>query len=318
MKEPKMRFTGIFIPAEILAMEDLSPCEKFLLSWIDSLFCSQHGGCFASNSYLAEKLKVKENSIAKSISKFRTLHLIKDISFNGRKRVIKACINEYVEFCQSNAGLDLNPMQGWIKIQGRVGEKSNPSYIYSKEDSKVDQSKEAIDRFSSSLSSSEEKDLTPTIPPPDPKIHDCLKELPLPTEEQISLTKKYPDEERMKGAVQFATKLEVAPLNLAALLVSNYQNNRQLAQSTETVSNKNRSFAIRFQKLVKKYICTKFPSHIELLNAGLEFSPGGQSIPLFWEWNKIDFLARIKNYFENKNLWYKEMEELYEEYYPTT
>lgn len=121
---PTPRFTGIFIPVEILEMQEITPLEQMLLSWIDALFCKEKGGCYATNEYLAKRLRVKENTIAKSISNLRRLGLIKDVSFNGRLRVIKACIREQIEKGQSNAELDLNPRQGWKKIQPWVGKKS--------------------------------------------------------------------------------------------------------------------------------------------------------------------------------------------------
>ncbi len=149
-KTPTPRFTGIFIPAEILEMKELSVFEKLLLSWIDALYCKDHRGCYASNSYLSEKLNAKENTIAKSIGRFRNMGLIEDVSFDGRIRVIRAMINEAVSKSQSNAGLDENPMQGWTEIQCRVGQKSNagldiypaPQYIESKGDIKETQRKE--------------------------------------------------------------------------------------------------------------------------------------------------------------------------------
>lgn len=131
------RFSGIFIPVEILEMDELSPIEQILLSWIDALYHDDDGGCFASNTYLAQKLKVKENTISKSLTKFRLLGLIEDVSFNGRRRVIRALVAKKVDEVQSKRsrktmftddlepGLDLNPMQTGIKIQPCIGEKSN-------------------------------------------------------------------------------------------------------------------------------------------------------------------------------------------------
>ncbi len=138
MNNPTPRFTGIFIPVEILENKDLTLLEQMLLSWIDALYCHEHNGCYAKNEYFAEKLKVKENTIAKALTSLRQKGLVIDVSFDGRNRVIKAQIGVYVEKAQSKAGLDLNPKQGWIKIQGRVGFLSNPSYIESKEESKED------------------------------------------------------------------------------------------------------------------------------------------------------------------------------------
>lgn len=145
MNEPKPRFTGIFIPAEILEIEELSFSEKFLLSWVDALYCKTHGGCFASNEYLAKKLGVKENTVVKSLTKLRKMKLIEDISFDGRIRVIKALLYEAVAKSQSYAGWEKNP--------SRVGQKSHAPSIYdSKEKEKESQVAAASMRCTSFLS----------------------------------------------------------------------------------------------------------------------------------------------------------------------
>ena len=139
--EPKPRFTGIFIPAEVLEIEELSLLDQMLVSWIDALHCKEHGGCYASNEYLSKKLKVQQNTIVKSMTKLRKMGLIEDVAFDGRRRVIVSRIQEFVARAknghssrtQSYAGCDLNPMQGMTKIPCRVGEKSSPSFIYSKD-----------------------------------------------------------------------------------------------------------------------------------------------------------------------------------------
>ena len=137
--EPKARFTGIFIPVEILEMRELSPLDQILLSWINSLYCKEMGGCFASNEYLADRLNVKPNTIVKSIIKLRQMGLIENVSFNGRRRVIRAKISDAVEKkrdyqttkkkSQSHAACDLNHMQTVTKI-------TPSSYIDSKEERK--------------------------------------------------------------------------------------------------------------------------------------------------------------------------------------
>ena len=140
-ESPNPRFTGIFIPVEILELKVLTPSDQILLSWIDALYCKKNGGCFASNKYLAERLNVKENTLAKALVKLRNLGLIESVSFDGRKRVIKATINKFIEKSQSKSALDLNPTQGWTKIQpcnGRASNAEDPTRIntYSKEERK--------------------------------------------------------------------------------------------------------------------------------------------------------------------------------------
>jgi hypothetical protein len=128
MNSPAPRFTGLFIPAEILEHPDLTLLEQMLLAWIDALYSPQFGGCYARNDYLAQKMKVKENTIAKSLTKLRQLGLIEDVAFDGRTRVMRALIGRHVDQCQSKADLDLNPTQAWTKIQPRFGQKSNAIY----------------------------------------------------------------------------------------------------------------------------------------------------------------------------------------------
>ena len=130
---PKPRFTGVFLPVEIMELESLTYLDQILLAWIDALFCPDHGGCYAKNEYLAQKLRTKENTIAKAITKLRGMGLIKDVSFDGRNRVIRATIAEYVNQCQSNAGLDLNPMQGLTKcarIYSENGHHTDDAHIH--------------------------------------------------------------------------------------------------------------------------------------------------------------------------------------------
>lgn len=148
MDEPRTRFTGIFIPAEILECQELTLFEMLLLSWIDALYCAEHGGCFASNEYLAKKMKgAKVNTVVKALIRLRKLGLIIDVSFNGRRRVIRACIGKAVDQHQSQAACDLNHMQGVKKITGCIGQKSQAGdtshYIY---DSKEERKEEDIAR----------------------------------------------------------------------------------------------------------------------------------------------------------------------------
>lgn len=138
---PRARFTGIFIPSEILEINDLTPTDMILLSWIDSLFCKEYGGCFASNDYLAEKLHLKEKTISKNISKLIELGLVEKVSFNGRFRVIRACKEKWY---QSDAASDLNRSLNPTKIGGRPLPESEPHIIYSKEEIKQQQQEEVV------------------------------------------------------------------------------------------------------------------------------------------------------------------------------
>lgn len=143
MPTPKPRFTGIFIPAEILEIPGLSSTDILLLSWIDALQCKEHGGCYASNSYLAAMLRLKENTIKILISKLKDLGLVEQVSFDGRTRILRTCKeNIFKDFkdpiCPkkskvSTSGVDKNIQSKSIKVIPRRLEKSTPPiYVYSK------------------------------------------------------------------------------------------------------------------------------------------------------------------------------------------
>lgn len=87
-KQPQLRFTGLWIPAEIIEMQDLSIIEKYALATIDALDGPDH--CFASNAYLAEKCEVSIDRMSHIITKLKKLLLIEQVSFDGRKRVLKS------------------------------------------------------------------------------------------------------------------------------------------------------------------------------------------------------------------------------------
>jgi hypothetical protein len=120
MTTPSPRFTGIFIPVEVLQINDLTYFEMILLSWIDALYCPEHGGCYASNEYLGSQIKGSQpNTVAKAITNLRKLGLIEDVSFDGRTRVIRALVNRYIDKAQSKSELDAYPIG--------VGRLSNPA-----------------------------------------------------------------------------------------------------------------------------------------------------------------------------------------------
>ncbi len=140
---PNPRFTGLFIPAEVLSIPDLSPNEIMLLAWIDALYSEEFGGCFASNSYFSQKLRVKEDTITRMISKLKEKKLIEQVGFDGRTRIIIALKENWFnqkndQFEEPEADSDLNPSQTRKKILGSTGFKSDPSYIDSKVENKVE------------------------------------------------------------------------------------------------------------------------------------------------------------------------------------
>lgn len=88
MQNDKRQFLGIWIPREIYLNKDLTWTEKILLVEIKSL--DNDKGCFASNDYFAEFLSCTTTTISTSISKLKKLNFIKQVSFDGRTRILKS------------------------------------------------------------------------------------------------------------------------------------------------------------------------------------------------------------------------------------
>lgn len=99
-EKPQRNFKGIWIPKEIWLMEGLLASEKALWGEIDSLYDEEKGGCFASNEYLAKFNGVKLRRLQVMLSNLKSKGLIKDVSFNGRERILKA-VNPKEVACQT-------------------------------------------------------------------------------------------------------------------------------------------------------------------------------------------------------------------------
>lgn len=74
----KNKREGLWIPIEILEIKGLSGTDKIILSEIYSL-CSLKDGCYASNSYFGNLLKMTSGGASKKITKLENLGLIKTI-----------------------------------------------------------------------------------------------------------------------------------------------------------------------------------------------------------------------------------------------
>jgi hypothetical protein len=137
---PKARFTGIFIPVEILEISDLSPTEMILLSWIDALYDKEYGGCYARNEYIGKKLGLGEKHVSDLIAKLIKKDLVEKVKFDGRTRVIRACKEKwYKQEADSCKNRNLHP-----EITGSDSCKNrNLTYIYSKEEIKDKKREEA-------------------------------------------------------------------------------------------------------------------------------------------------------------------------------
>lgn len=77
-------FKGIWIPREIYLNQDLSPTEKILLAEVESL--DKGEGCYASNKYFAQFLKISEGQCANVLTSLRKKGLLITKRFDGRTR----------------------------------------------------------------------------------------------------------------------------------------------------------------------------------------------------------------------------------------
>lgn len=83
-------FKGIWIPKEIWLFEGISNQEILLWAEIDSLYCKEKNGCFASNEYLRTFIGVKERRLQEMIHNLKEKGLLIQTGFNGRQRYLKA------------------------------------------------------------------------------------------------------------------------------------------------------------------------------------------------------------------------------------
>jgi hypothetical protein len=128
---PSPKFTGVWIPAEVLALE-LSFTAKILYGIVDSL---DNDGCFASNGYLAETLGLSDRSIRSALAELETAKLIYRIDKDGQ-RLIRTV--EKVALVKA-LGEEVNFHRGRKKTSTGGGRKLP---TYNKEDNKVDSIKE--------------------------------------------------------------------------------------------------------------------------------------------------------------------------------
>lgn len=92
----KERIKGIWLPGEVAFNKELSIIDRFIW-WIIFSLDNSETHCYASNEYIANRLGLKSpQTISNSIARLKELGYIKEVSFNGRKRVIKID-NSYME-----------------------------------------------------------------------------------------------------------------------------------------------------------------------------------------------------------------------------
>lgn len=80
---PVKEYTGVWIPAEVMESEELSPIEKILYGEIAGF-----RECYASNAWLAKKIGRSEKTASRLINNLIKLGFVENSGFNGRFRTI--------------------------------------------------------------------------------------------------------------------------------------------------------------------------------------------------------------------------------------
>lgn len=92
MEDEQRSFRGIWFPAHIWLDDRLNAIEKMVLLEIDSL--DGENGCYASNEYLADFCQCSQRKVSDAISKLKELGYVEVASFDGRTRILHACLEE--------------------------------------------------------------------------------------------------------------------------------------------------------------------------------------------------------------------------------
>lgn len=88
---PVKEYTGVWIPADVMESEELSPMEKILYGEIAGF-----RECYASNAWLASRIGRTERTVKRLISHLVELGFVEKCGFNGRFRLIRVCQNCHV------------------------------------------------------------------------------------------------------------------------------------------------------------------------------------------------------------------------------
>lgn len=117
---------GEFIPRAVINTK-LSRGLRDVLAKITLLDiagrCTDHGGCYAGNEYIATVLGMATTTVAKYISRLRKDGFIEQISFDGRVRVIRSTLHDAVVMERAQYKLskiaETHPSQNGTAGQGR-------------------------------------------------------------------------------------------------------------------------------------------------------------------------------------------------------
>jgi hypothetical protein len=121
-------FKGVFIPADIFLIKDLSLAEKILIVTILGL--DNGSGCYASNEYLSKFVQITPTSCSGIISNLKKSGLLfEPKKFDGRKRYLSVNTNFLYDMPTINMDADLKKDLGSISnIERQINEKDNAAY----------------------------------------------------------------------------------------------------------------------------------------------------------------------------------------------
>jgi hypothetical protein len=121
-------FKGVFIPADIFLIKDLSLAEKILIVTILGL--DNGSGCYASNEYLSKFVQITPTSCSGIISNLKKSGLLfEPKKFDGRKRYLSVNTNFLYDMPTINMDADLKKDLGSISnIERQDNEKDNAAY----------------------------------------------------------------------------------------------------------------------------------------------------------------------------------------------
>jgi DNA-binding Lrp family transcriptional regulator len=92
---PIKEYTGVWIPAEVMESEELEPLDKLVYGEIASF-----RECYASNAWLAKRIKRSEQTASRCVQKLIKLGFVENCGFNGRFRIVR--VVKYDKAASSN------------------------------------------------------------------------------------------------------------------------------------------------------------------------------------------------------------------------
>jgi hypothetical protein len=121
-------FKGIFIPADIFLIKDLSLAEKILIVTILGL--DNGVGCYASNEYLSKFVQITPTSCSGIISKLKKSGLLfEPKKFDGRKRYLSVNTNLLNDMPIINMDADIKKdLSSISNIERQSNEKDKAAY----------------------------------------------------------------------------------------------------------------------------------------------------------------------------------------------